>query len=198
MEAIEQIPKTALDVFKLLPEGTLCEVIDNILYMSPAPKYNHQRLTFFLARSIANLIEGKGIGEAMVSPIDVYFENLLSAVQPDILVLLNENRHILKEDGYIHGAPDVIIEILSGDVKRDTITKKALYEKAGVKEYFIANPANRSIQGFVLADGVYTRKYEAVGNFNLHCSILNLSFNYPIFCSHQARSASLRVLNTLI
>ncbi len=37
MEAIEKVPKTALDVFRLLPEGTLCEVIDNVLYMSPSP-----------------------------------------------------------------------------------------------------------------------------------------------------------------
>lgn len=176
MEAIEQIPKTALDVFKLLPEGTLCEVIDNILYMSPAPKYNHQQLVGLLYRKISKLLEVNGNAEAIISPFDVYFENLLSAVQPDILVLLNENRHILKEDGYIHGAPDVIIEVLSGDVKRDTITKKALYEKAGVKEYFIANPANRSIQGFVLADGAYRLSYEAVGSFK--SALLGIEFEF--------------------
>ena len=54
MEVLDQIPKTALDVFRLLPEGTLCEVIDNILYMSPAPKYTHQRLVLLLAKKLSN------------------------------------------------------------------------------------------------------------------------------------------------
>lgn len=41
MEAIEQVPKTALDVFRMLPEGTLCEVIDNVLYMAEPCTYFH-------------------------------------------------------------------------------------------------------------------------------------------------------------
>ncbi len=57
MEAIEQIPKTALDVFRMLPEGTLCEVVDNVLYMSPAPKYTDQRLLLLFARKISNHVE---------------------------------------------------------------------------------------------------------------------------------------------
>ncbi len=78
MEAIEQVPKTALDVFRLLPEGTLCEVIDNVLYMSPAPKYTHQRLVMLFARKISDHIEKTDMGEAFISPIDVYFEELFS------------------------------------------------------------------------------------------------------------------------
>jgi len=76
MEVIEQVPKTALDVFRLLPEGTLCEVIDNVLYMSPAPKYSHQALVSLLARRIGNYLENTNIGEVIISPFDVYFENL--------------------------------------------------------------------------------------------------------------------------
>ena len=52
MEVLAQIPKTALDVFRLLPEGTLCEVIDNILCISPAPKYTHQRLIGLLYKQL--------------------------------------------------------------------------------------------------------------------------------------------------
>ncbi|MCY7420917.1 MAG: hypothetical protein LH478_04145 [Chitinophagaceae bacterium] len=62
MEVLEQIPKTALDVFRLLPEGTLCEVIDNILYMSPAPKYTHQRLIGLLFKQIDAFITGHKLG----------------------------------------------------------------------------------------------------------------------------------------
>jgi len=165
MEAIEKVPKTALDVFRLLPEGTLCEVIDNVLYMSPAPKYNHQNLLGLLSRRIGNFLEKTNIGEAIISPFDVYFDELLSAVQPDLSVVLNENRHILKEDGYIHGAPDIIIEVLSRDKKRDLVKKKNLYERAGVKEYFTVNPDNREIHSWLLKENKYELQYTDFGKF---------------------------------
>lgn len=176
MEAIETVPKTALDVFRLLPEGTLCEVIDNVLYMSPAPKYSHQNLVFLLAKRIDKHL-GKTIsGEVIISPFDVYFENLLSAVQPDLLVVLNENRHILKEDGYIHGSPDVIIEVLSKDKKRDLVKKKSLYERAGVKEYFAVNPENREITSWLLKQNIYELQYNDSGKFKSF--IMQLEFDF--------------------
>ena len=165
MEAIEKVPKTALDVFRLLPEGTLCEVIDNVLYMSPAPKYNHQRLLGLMYKIISAHVEKSNTGEIIISPFDVYFENLHSAVQPDLLVVLNENRDILKEDGYIHGAPDVIIEVLSRDKKRDLVKKKSLYERAGVKEYFTVNPDNREITSWLLKENIYQLQYIDSGKF---------------------------------
>jgi len=176
MEAIEKVPKTALDVFRMLPEGTLCEVIDNVLYMSPAPKYTHQSLVGLLLRKLGNYLEKTNIGEVIVSPFDVYFEHLLSAVQPDLLVLLNENRHILKEDGYIHGAPDIMIEILSSDKKRDLVKKKSLYERAGVKEYFVVNPENRETTAWTLKDNVYVEQYSSIGLFR--SGILAFEFEF--------------------
>jgi Uma2 family endonuclease len=176
MEAIEQVPKTALDVFRLLPEGTLCEVIDNVLYMSPTPKYSHQRLLGLMYRIISEHVEKSNIGEAIISPFDVYFEELLSAVQPDLLIVLNENRHILREDGYIHGAPEVIIEVLSRDKKRDLVKKKSLYERAGVKEYFTVNPENREIYGWLLKENRFELKYSAFGKFK--SSLLLFEFEF--------------------
>ena len=173
---IEQVPKTALDVFRMLPEGTLCEVIDNVLYMSPAPKYTHQSLLFLLAKRIDNHLEKTKNGELIISPFDVYFENLLSAVQPDILIMLHENRQILKEDGYIHGAPDVIIEVLSSDKKRDKVKKKSLYERAGVKEYFVVNPSDREITCWLLKENIYQEQYTDIGKFK--SSILSFEFYF--------------------
>ncbi len=177
MDAIAQVPKTALDVFRILPEGTLCEVIDNILYMSPAPKYNHQRLLFFLSKKISYHVEARQLGEIMISPFDVYLENLFSAVQPDILFVSNENRSILKEDGYIHGAPDLIIEVLSADTKRDKIIKKNLYERAGVKEYFIINPKDSNVLAYASNNqSVYDLAYEATGYFK--SGLLHYEFHF--------------------
>ncbi len=175
MEVLEQVPKTALDIFRLLPEGTLCEVVDNILYMSAAPKYTHQRLLLLLAKRISDHAEKNKSGEAFISPVDVYFEELLSAVQPDLIYVSNENNSVINEDGYFYGAPDLIIEILSSDKKRDTIIKKNLYEKAGVKEYFIVNPTDRKIVCYTLRDG-YKILYEDTGIFR--SPLLNFDFTF--------------------
>ena len=176
MEAIETVPKTALDVFRMLPEGTLCEVIDNILYMSPAPIFRHQKLLGFLFKKISDHVDSQNLGEVIFSPFDVYFEELLSAVQPDLLFVSNQNMGILKKDGRIHGTPDLIIEVLSGDKQRDKVMKKSLYERAGVKEYFIINPENKRIQAYILKNGLFELSYEDEGKFR--SALLNLSFEF--------------------
>ncbi|MDQ2753729.1 MAG: Uma2 family endonuclease, partial [Bacteroidota bacterium] len=99
-------------------------------------------------QQIANYLDKTEKGIVAISPVDVYFEELLLAVQPDILYLSNENMQVLHDDGYFYGAPDLIVEVLSTDKNRDTIQKKSLYERAGVKEYFIVNPANRNVLAF--------------------------------------------------
>jgi len=87
-------------------------------------------------------------------------------------VVLNENRNILKEDGYIHGAPDIIVEVLSRDKKRDTVKKKSLYERAGVKEYFVVNPENREITAWLLDENLYKHQYTDIGDFHICCSFV--------------------------
>ena len=176
MEVLDQIPKTALDVYRLLPEGTLCEVIDNILYMSPAPKYTHQRLVLLLAKKLSNHTDTANLGEVLISPVDVYFEDLTSAVQPDLIYVSNDNKHIMHEDGYIYGAPDLVIEVLSSDRKRDLVLKKSLYERAGVKEYFVVDPTTRKMQLFVLENNNYKLVYDEAGLFQ--SPMLNLQFSF--------------------
>ena len=177
MAFIEQVPKTALDVFRMLPEGTLCEVIDNVLYMSPIPSFNHQRLKRLIGSRLYNHVEEAGKGEVIFLPLDVYLENLLSAVQPDVLYVSNENRDILKEDGYIHGAPDLIIEVLSTDIQRDKVQKKRLYGRAGVKEYFIVNPKDNKVLAYALnSTFTYDLVYEAIGHFK--SALLDYEFRF--------------------
>ena len=65
------------------------------------------------------------------------------------------DRSIIKQDG-VYGAPDLIVEILSpSTAKRDKSEKKDLYEKHGIKEYWIVDTANRSIEVYLLKDGQY-------------------------------------------
>jgi hypothetical protein len=70
MKHILDIPRTAMEVFNMLPEGTLCEVIDNTLYMSPSPTTYHQRLLGKLFARIQTFIEDSRLGEAFIAPCD--------------------------------------------------------------------------------------------------------------------------------
>lgn len=176
INTIKAIPKTALDIFRQLPEGTLCEVINNALYMSPPYTLSHQRLLRVIGCKVLEHLESSKTGEAFIGPVDVYFNDLLSAVQPDLLYISNENSGILNEDGYVYGAPDLIVEILSSDKKRDTVMKKSLYERAGVKEYHIVSYTSRKIQTFTLHNDTYKLAHEAEGIFT--SALLNLTFSF--------------------
>ncbi len=145
--AIQSPPKTLMEVYRMLPEGTRAEIIDGILYMSPAPLVNHQGLIMKLSSQLFFHCEENKLGEVFTSPIDVYLNNK-NAFQPDIIFISKDNNSIVKEDG-IYGAPDVIVEVLSPGTSRSDLTKKKpAYEKAGVKEYWVVDPKTKLAIGF--------------------------------------------------
>ncbi|MBX2957740.1 MAG: Uma2 family endonuclease [Cyclobacteriaceae bacterium] len=153
-ESITRPPKTIMEVYKMLPEGTLAELINGILYMSPSPVEKHQRIITRLISQIYAFIEKHDLGEVFTAPFDVYLDDDANAVQPDILFIAKENLSIIQ--GHVHGVPDLIIEILSeGNPTHDTKRKKDLYEKFGVKEYWIIDPETRQATGYTFADGVF-------------------------------------------
>ena len=148
-------PRTIMEVYKMLPEGTLAELIDGIIYMSPSPVTNHQRIVRKLLNKMSDFVELNNLGEMFVSPYDVYLDQHSNAVQPDVIYVAKDNAHIVED--HIHGVPDLLIELLSpGNKTHDTVKKKNLYEKFGVKEYWIIDPASMESVGFVLEEGKYT------------------------------------------
>ncbi len=142
-----QPPKTILEVYRMLPEGTRAELINGRLYMSPAPTLSHQDSTLDLASKILFSVKKNNIGRVFISPIDVFLDSK-NAVQPDIFFVSNERKSILKDDG-IYGAPNLVIEVLSpGTKKFDLDKKKRIYEKHGVKEYWVVDPISKESLGY--------------------------------------------------
>ncbi|HZG77814.1 MAG TPA: Uma2 family endonuclease [Paenibacillus sp.] len=127
------------------------EIIGGVRYdFMTSPKYEHQKIlqNFHLAFHGACAREG----EVMIAPLDVHFdeENVL---QPDVIYIRNERLSIIR-DGYIYGVPDLVVEVLSASTgRRDKTIKKATYERFGVKEYWLADPAYRVVDQYVLDDG---------------------------------------------
>jgi Uma2 family endonuclease len=175
-QVIPEIPRTAVDIYRMLPEGTRCEVIFNELIMSPAPTPQHQLLLSDLHALLYMFLKDAGLGKIIPSPIDVYLDGVDSVVQPDMIVLLNESLGMIKSDG-IYGAPDVAIEILSSNRAYDTKRKRELYQRAGIKEYFLIDPENKNTTLLTLdASGIYQQTYEAAGVLKSALLTCDISF----------------------
>ena len=157
MQGIKTPPRTIMEVFQMLPEGTLAELIENSIYMSPAPTPKHQRIIRKISFAISAYVEKYVLGEIFFSPCDVYLDEHSNAVQPDIIFISAEKSYIVQEDSSIHGIPDLLVEILSkGNSDHDLVVKRNLYEKFGVKEYWVVNPETKETVGFTLQNGRYT------------------------------------------
>ena len=140
------LPKaSAWEDYLALPDTVMAEFIDGAVYMMAAPSRAHQGVLMELATTIHNKIKTKG-GDCEVYPAP--FAVRLSAekndtVEPDITVICDKSK--LTPEGCT-GAPDWIIEIVSpSDPKHDYVDKLKLYLDAGVREYWIVNPMNKSV-----------------------------------------------------
>lgn len=143
------------------PEGERFELIDGVAYdMSPAPNTEHQTITGEIFGNIWQFLKNKPC-RAFTAPFDVRFiesadsddNKIYTVVQPDISVICDEKK--IDSKGCI-GAPDVVIEILSPSTAyKDETEKLKLYEKHGVKEYWIVNPEAKYIMIYRIEDERY-------------------------------------------
>jgi Uma2 family endonuclease len=165
-----------MEVFKMLPEGTLAELISGNLYMSPSPTANHQQLILEIAAEMRSLLKSNNLGQVFVAPFDVFLDEHSNAVQPDILFVARERLSIIKPDA-VHGTPDLIIEVLSpGNAKHDREHKKALYEKFGVKEYWVIDSDTKESTGFFLKGERFESAGDCVGQ--IYSNLLNQTFTF--------------------
>ena len=168
-------PRTIMEVYKMLPEGTLAELIDGNIYMSPSPIREHQRIIAILSSKMILFTEEKKAGEVYTAPFDVYLDDHSNAVQPDIVFVSAAKLSII--DRYIHGVPDLIVEVLSdGNEDHDRIRKKALYERFGVREYWIVDAVTKEATGYFHQDGKYTAAVTSVGEISSR--VLNNTFEF--------------------
>ncbi len=131
------------------PDNVRYELIGGDLLLLPTPDTRHQRISSEILFKMVKFIEDTDLGEVFHLPCDVYLdqENL---VEPDILFVSKERLNIIGEKN-IQGAPDLVAEIISeNNAYRDTIQKKRLYARFGVKEYWIVAPGEEMIEVYRL------------------------------------------------
>lgn len=138
--------KLTYEDYLLFPEdGLRHEIIDGEHEVTPSPLTRHQRIVANLFLIIAAFVRERKLGEVFLAPFDVILSNL-DIVVPDLLFVSGKRSEIITEKN-LQGAPDLVIEVLSdGTRKRDEVTKRKLYERFGVREYWIVDPVLESIK----------------------------------------------------
>lgn len=141
------------------PENERIELIDGEAVMMSPPSTVHQKISGELFRQLANFLEGKKC-EVFSAPFGVRLfekdgdspENVDTMVEPDISVICDRDKldcHGCK------GAPDLIVEILSPSTQRhDRLVKLELYQRAGVREYWLVSPEEQTVQVLLFTNGL--------------------------------------------
>jgi Uma2 family endonuclease len=140
------------------PEDERYELLDGELIMAAAPNMAHQRVGMQLGGEFYIFVVDQNLGEVYVAPTDVYLTDT-DVVQPDIL-FFSKDRSYIRTGKNIRGAPDLVVEILSPSTSaNDWGYKKDLYERHGVKEFWLVDPYAKQVIVMLLEDG----SYEIVG-----------------------------------
>jgi len=145
------------------PDEERWELIDGIPYdMSPAPSPVHQEVLVEISRQLGNYLIDMPC-RVYVAPFDIRLaekassadDDTFTVVQPDIVVVCDKRK--IDERG-CKGAPDICIEILSPSTAYKDMGKKLeLYQRHGVKEYWIVNPETQSVMVYLYDNGMFAK-----------------------------------------
>ena len=133
------------------------EIIGGEKFMAPSPGWGHVNVTANLIKIIGNYASINKLGVVAPDNFDVHLPDG-NVFQPDFIFISAENAKLLfqSKENTIHGVPDMVAEIFSrSTMKRDLGIKKDIYERNGVKEYWIIDPWSENIQVYLLRDGKY-------------------------------------------
>jgi Uma2 family endonuclease len=128
------------------------EIIDGALREAPAPDTWHQSWVGELLIILQKHVKRRRLGKVFVAPVDVVLDPE-NTVQPDLVFVSTAHLGLIQKRA-IFGVPDLLVELVSPcSVRRDRYDKKALYARFGVREFWIGDPANRSLEILTLRSG---------------------------------------------
>jgi Uma2 family endonuclease len=135
-------------------EDVHCEILNGELFMSPTPSFYHQEISGNLYTDMHDFVKAHRLGRIVTAPQDTRLGKF-NLLQPDILFISKDNKDV-KIEVTVVGPPDLVVEIVSPtSIRRDYHKKKDIYEEFKVKEYWIVDPANKSVEVFTLKNDIY-------------------------------------------
>lgn len=147
--AVRVDTRLTYDDFVLFPDdGKRHEIIDGEHHVTPSPNLRHQQLVGRLHVEIAIYLRAHPqAGQVFLSPLDVVLSHY-DVVEPDLLFVAGDQAAIMT-DKNIQGPPALVVEVLSkSSRKRDAQTKRRLFERTGVREYWLVDPELDVVQVF--------------------------------------------------
>jgi Uma2 family endonuclease len=151
------------DYLRLPDDDRRYEIIEGVLYVTNAPDYNHQFTVSGLHMQIGLFVKERNLGVVLTAPFEIHLPGIARPVQPDVFFIAAE-RQPRSGDKSFEGAPDIIVEVLSPSTARlDRVVKFDAYERAGVREYWLADPRSRFVEVYALpSEGA---EYTLLGQF---------------------------------
>jgi Uma2 family endonuclease len=141
------------DLIALPDDGNRFEIIAGVLHELPPPGWDHAVTVAALMSLLGPLFAQLG-GVLVTAPVGVFFRGA-DRVQPDLRGLLPGSSAAPSRRG-VEGPPDLLIEVLSPSNRGyDRLTKRELYTRAGVREYWLVDPVTRTIEILGLGDGEF-------------------------------------------
>lgn len=147
---------------ELVQEDQKADLIEGVLFMASPENIEHNDLVGWLNAVLREYVEHRELGRVTVNRV-AYRVSDRSAPEPDIGFIDVSRAHIIRS-GYVDGPPDVAIEVVSPDsMERDYRDKRTLYERAGVREYWLIDPDERHVLLLQLENGAFTETRLAAG-----------------------------------
>ncbi len=142
--------------YEQLPEGApYYQLIGGELVMSPSPTNLHQDIILNIAERLSPYVRQKKMGKIVLSPMDVHLTEA-DVYQPDLIFIRKENIHLLQPNDRIRFVPDLVVEVLSPSTRSyDYSHKKRIYCEQGVREYWIVDPDEGTIEIMVKEGAFY-------------------------------------------
>ena len=134
--------KLTYDDFLLFPDdGKRHEIVDGEHYVTPSPNTRHQQILLNIVLLIGRWLDTHPIGRIFFAPYDIVLSDF-DVVEPDLVYLSTERAAAILTPKHVRGAPELVVEIVSPRTRqRDETIKRRLYERSGVLEYWVVDPA---------------------------------------------------------
>ena len=155
------------------------DIVDGEMIMAPSPKRAHQIILGRVYVRFQEFVTEHELGDVYFAPLDVVVQEApLRVRQPDLIFVSNENSGILGD--FIHGGPDLVVEVLSpGNSRSEIESKLSDYAQIGVRECWLVSPEARTAEVLQLDDGNWRRLFiRGVGD-NLESGVLS-GFSLPV------------------
>jgi Uma2 family endonuclease len=136
---------TYQDFLQFPDDGLRHEIIEGEHFVTPSPSARHQRILLRLSYLLQGYLETHPVGEIFFAPFDVLLSEF-NVFEPDLIYISKDRAYLLNEKN-LQGAPDLAVEILSpGTRNRDQRLKRGVYERTGVREYWLVDPDADAIE----------------------------------------------------